>query len=166
MVDPISSTQGTSGTYQTNFAAMQQLLIQQMFQAADTNGDGVISKTEFENFYNQFMGTNSASGASPATTAAADQLYQQFNTTGNGLTLSQFASAVKLMMSQRAQGHHHHRGTGADATAHSGTASPSATGPASNNSTTWLQRILAAGNQNTPGQSAPAQNNGGIEYTA
>jgi hypothetical protein len=145
---------------------MQQLLIQQMFQAADTNGDGVISKTEFENFYNQFMGVNSASGASPATTAAADQLYEQFNTTGNGLTLSQFASAVKLMMSQRAQGHHHHRGAGAGATANSGAASPSATRPASNNPTTWLQRILAAGNQNAPGQSAAAQNNGGIEYTA
>jgi hypothetical protein len=146
---------------------MQQLLIQQMFQGADTNGDGTISKTEFENFYNQFMGANPTSRASASTTAAADQLYQQLNTTGNGLTLSQFAIAVKLMMSQRAQGHHHHhQGTGASGTANSSTLSPSATGPASNNPTTWLQTMLAAGNPNAPGQSAPVQNNGGIEYTA
>jgi hypothetical protein len=145
---------------------MQQLLIQQMFQAADTSGNGTISKSEFENFYSQFMGANSTSGASASTTAAADLLYQQFNTTGNGLTLSQFAGAVKQMMSQRAQGHHHHHGTDASGTANSSTSSPSATRPASNNPTTWLQTILAAGNPNAPGQSAPVQNNGGMEYTA
>jgi hypothetical protein len=167
VVEAISATQGTSGAYQANFAAMQQMLIQQMFQSADANGNGTISKSEFENFYNQFMGANSASAPSSATTAAADQLYQQLNTAGNGLTLSQFTTAVKLMMSQKAQGHPHHRhGTVAGGTANSGTASPSATGTASSNPTTWLQQILAAGNQNATAHSSPAQNSGGIEFIA
>ena len=52
------ATQGTSGAYQANFAAMQQMLIQQMFQSADTTGSGTISKSEFEKFYGQFMGAN------------------------------------------------------------------------------------------------------------
>ena len=169
MVQAITSTQGSSGPYQANFATMQQLLIQQMFQAANTSGNGVISKSEFEDFYNKFMGANST--PSPAMTAAADQLYQQFNTTGKGLTLSQFGSAVKLMMSQRAQGHQHHApipGATASSAATAGSAAPSAgvTGPAPNSPTPWLQRFFAAGNEDAAGQSAPAQSNGGMEYTA
>lgn len=166
MVEAISATQGTSGAYQANFAAMQQMLIQQMFQSADANGNGTISKSEFENFYNQFMGANSASAPSSATTAAADQLYQQLNTTGNGLTLNQFGTAVKLMMSQKAQGQYHlHHGAGAGGTVNSSTAPTGATVTAASNPTTWLQQILAAGNQNATAQSAPAQS-GGIEFIA
>ena len=167
MVDAISSTQGASATYQTNFATMQQMLIQQMFQAADANGNGTVSKTEFENFYNQFMGANSTPGSASSTRAAADQLYQQLNTTGNGLTQSQFASAVKLMMSEKAQGHHpHHLGTSASGTAGTTTSSQSATSSASKNPTTWLQTILASADQNATGSSAPSQSNGGIEFIA
>lgn len=152
MVEAISATQGTSGAYQANFAAMQQMLIQQMFQSADTSGNGTISKSEFEKFYNQFMGANSTPGSPSSTTAAADQLYQQLNTTGNGLTLGQFTTAVKLMMSQKAQGQRHLHGVGA-------------AGTGSTNPTTLLQQMLAAGNQNTTAQSAPAQT-GGIEFIA
>ena len=167
MVDAISSTQGASAAYQTNFAAMQQLLIQQMFHAADANGDGIISKAEFENFYNQFMGANSTPASSPSTTAAADQLYQQLNPSGHGLTLSQFASAVKQMMAQKAQGHSHlPRGARAGGAAHSGAPSQSAASSASSNPTTWLESILAAGNQNATGQTASSQNSGGMEFIA
>ncbi len=150
MVEAISAAQGTSGTYQANFATMQQMLIQQMFQSADTNGTGTISKSEFENFYSQFMGANSTPSSS--TTAAADQLYGQLNTSGNGLTLSQFTSAVKLMMAQKAQGSRQFHGTGATRTA-------------SSNPTTWLQQMLAGGNANASAQSSPAQS-GGMEYIA
>ncbi len=131
---------------------MQQMLIQQMFQSADTTGSGTISKSEFEKFYGQFMGANSTSGSASSTTAAADQLYQQLNTTGNGLSLGQFTTAVKLMMSQKSQGHRHLHGTAAGATA-------------SSNPATSLQQMLAAGNRNTTAQSAPAQS-GGIEFMA
>ena len=44
MVEAISAAQGTSSTYQSNFATMQQILIQQMFQSADTNGDGLFPR--------------------------------------------------------------------------------------------------------------------------
>jgi len=82
----VSATQGTSASYQANFAAMQQQLIQQLFQAAGgSSNNGTISETQFENFYNRFMGTTSqTAGATQASKAAADQLFQQVNTTGTG----------------------------------------------------------------------------------
>ncbi len=165
MINAISSTQGTSAAYQTNFANMQQMLIQQMFQAADTNGNGTVSKTEFENFYNQFMGGNSTSTSS--TTAAADQLFQQLSPTGAGLSQSQFASAVKQMTAEKAQGHpHHHQGTNVSGATGSAVSSASATSSAPKTSTAWLQSILASSNQNAAGQSVASQSNGGIEFIA
>jgi hypothetical protein len=138
-----------------------------MFQATDANGDGVVSKAEFENFYNQFMGASSTSGSSPSTmAAAADRLYQQLSVTGNGLTQSQFASAVKLMMSQKAQGLPPHHGLGVGGTAGSVGSSLAAASSASINSATWLEKILASGNQNATGQTASAQNNGSMEFIA
>ena len=164
MVDAISSTQGTSPTYQTKLATMQQMLIQQMFQSADTNGDGTLSKTEFENFYNQFTGANSTPGSS--TTAAADQLYQQLNTTGAGLTQGQFASAVKQMMSEKTEGNHRHHGTRAGGTAGSTGSTQTPASSASKNPTTWLETILTSTNHSATGQSASSQSNGGIEFIA
>jgi hypothetical protein len=144
---------------------MQQILTQQMFQAADTNGDGVISKAEFENFYKQFMGSNSTCGSS--TTAAADELYQQLNVTGNGLTLSQFASAVKLMISQKVHGQtHHQHGAGVSGTANNTAPSQSAASSASNNSATWLEKLLASANQTTAGQVSSGRGNGSMEFVA
>ena len=151
---------------------MQQQSVQQMFEAADTNGDGTISQTEFENFYNKFMGTNSTTGTSrsSSTTAAADQLFQELTgSSGSGqMTQTQFASALKQMMSQKAQGnHHHHHGASADGTTSNGTSqSATSSSAASNNATTWLEAILAATNQPATGQSTASQNNGGIEFIA
>jgi hypothetical protein len=144
---------------------MQQILTQQMFQAADTNGDGVISKAEFENFYRQFMGSNSTSESSA--TAAADELYQQLNVTGHGLTLSQFASAVKLMISQKVHGQtHHQHGAGVSGAANNAAPSQSAASSASNNSATWLKKLLASANQTTAGQTSSGRSNGGMEFMA
>jgi len=166
VVEAITSTQGPSAAYQSNFAAMQQILIQQMFHAADANGNGVISKTEFENFYKQFMGANSTPESAASTKASADQLYQQLNVSGNGLTVSQFASAVKLMMSEKAQGHLHRQGTSAGGTVGSAAPYPSAASAAAKKPATWLGTILASANQDAAGQAAPPQNNGGIEFIA
>jgi hypothetical protein len=165
VVNAISSTQGTSAAYQTNFANMQQMLIQQMFQAADSNGNGAVSKTEFEKFYNQFMDGNSTPTAQ--TTTAADQLYQQLSPTGAGLSQSQFASAVKQMMAQKAQGHaDHHHGMNVSGTADSPASSASATSAAAKTPTAWLQSVLASANQNAAGQSVASQSSGSMEFIA
>jgi hypothetical protein len=143
---------------------MQQMLIQQMFQAADANGDGMVSKTEFENFYNHFMGANASPGA-PSSTAAADQLFQQLNATGNGLTQSQFASAVKIMMSQKAQGQAQNRAAGLGGAASGAAATSNGISTASAGSTTWLEKLLAS-NQNAAAQTGGAQSSGSLEFIA
>jgi hypothetical protein len=141
---------------------MQQMLIQKMFQAADTDGDGVVSKAEFENFYQQFMGTDSMSGSSSSATAAADRLFEQVSVAGHGLTESQFATAVKLMISQKTQGRiHPHPGVSAGAAAPEGVAAS-----AVNNPTSWLEKLLASTNRDTAGQTASAQNSGSLEFIA
>jgi hypothetical protein len=166
MVSAISSTQGTSA-YQVALAAWQQQFVQQLFQAAG-GSSGTISKTQFENFYNQFMGTTSqTTGTAQASTSAADQLFQQVNTTGNGqMTLSQFATALQQMMAQKAQGHyhHHHRSNVSEST--NNNSSANTTSSASNRPVTLLEQILANANQSSTGQSTASQNNGGIEFTA
>jgi hypothetical protein len=167
MVSAISSTQGAS-TYQATLAAWQQQFVQQLFQAAGGSG-GTISETQFENFYNQFMGTTSqTTGTAQASTAAADQLFQQVNATGNGqMTLSQFATALQQMMAQKAQGHyhhHHHRSSVSGST--NNNSSANSTSSASNNSVTLLGQVLANANQSSTGQSTASQNNGGVEFTA
>jgi hypothetical protein len=77
---------------------------------------GTISEVQFENFYNQFMNGRSAQNSSTIsaqTKTAADQLYQQLGTSGNGLTQAQFATALKQMMAQKSQAHHYHHHHGA-----------------------------------------------------
>lgn len=170
MVPAISSTHGASAAYQANLANMQQQLAQQLFQVAGGSPGGTISQAQFDSFYNQFMGTTSQT-TGPGQTSAADRLFQQVNSTGNGqLTLSQFAAALKLMMAQNGQGlhHPHHAGsaTGAAANGASQNASQSSGSSASNSTTAMLGQLLAAANQNGAAQSAQPQHGKGIEFVA
>jgi len=92
VVNAISSTQGTSAAYQTNFANMQQMLIQQMFQAADANGNGAVSKAEFEKFYSRFMDGNSTPTAQKAQGNA--DAHQGMNVSGTADSSASSASAT------------------------------------------------------------------------
>ena len=68
-----------------------------IFQAADTNGDGFISKAEFENFFNQCTGT---SPSPPGDDRAPDpgRFFRVADTRGSGeLTLQQFSAALEKM---------------------------------------------------------------------
>jgi hypothetical protein len=186
MTGAISSTQGSSAAYQANFAATQQHWIQQLFQAAGGTNGGTISETQFENFYNQFMNGRSAQNGttiSTQTKAAADELYQQFDSSGNGLTQTEFAAALKQMMAQKAQGHRHHHhhdsATGAASgsqnapqnAASSGTNSSVANSSAADSSTTngstdVLAILLVAVSESGASQSVQLQDSVSIEFTA
>jgi hypothetical protein len=165
MIEAISAA-GTSATWQARVAAMQQQLTQNLFQSADTNGDGSISKSEFEAFYDKFMGANSQTQASQ--TAAADQLFQQFDTQGTGqLNATQFAAALKQMIAQQPQGHHghHHRGVGAVGAAAQGASQSNAASASGNPAALFSGLVSSAPAQNAATASAQAQA-GSLEFIA
>ena len=81
----------------------------QMFSQLDTDGDGQISKSEFE---------TALSGAG-ASTSTADALFAKLDTNGDG-TVSQDELA------KAAHGHHHHHMLGADKSQASGSSGQSA----------------------------------------
>jgi hypothetical protein len=156
MTEPISAI-GTSATWQTRLAAMQQQLSQTLFKTADTNGNGSISKSEFESFYTKFMGATSQSQTA-AQTAAADQLFQQLDTQGTGrLNATQFGVALKQIMSQQAHGHPHAAGA---------TAQSAALAAAGNPAASFNGLFSTAAAQNVTAQAAQPQNAGSLEFTA
>lgn len=87
------STDATSQAGQTGQSAVQQL-----FSAIDTNGDGAISKSEFESYITQNGGTQQE----------ADAIFSQLDPSGTGsINENQLADAAKA---GRHHGHHHHHG--------------------------------------------------------
>ena len=163
MTEPISAI-GTSATWQTRLAAMQQQLSQTLFKAADVNGNGSISKSEFESFYSKFMGATSQT-QSASQTAAADQLFQQLDTQGAGkLNSTQFAAALKQMMTQQAHGPHHAAGAAASVTQG---ASQSNASPAADNATALLDGLFSTTRtQKVTTHASLPQNSGSLEFTA
>jgi hypothetical protein len=165
MSEPISAI-GTSPTWQTRLAAMQQQLSQTLFKAADTNGDGTISKSEFESFYTKFMGATSQSQVATQT-AAADQLFQQLDTQGIGqLNATQFAAALKQIMSQQAHGHHHHHVTGAVGAVAQGASQSNASSAAGNPAALLNGLFSTAPAPSATAQASLPQNSGSLEFTA
>jgi hypothetical protein len=87
------------------------------------------------------------------------------------MTLSQFATALKQMLAQRAQGHDHHHHHGASAgVANSSSASQNVSqnnAPSGSSSlATLLESFLGTGSQKGTGQPGQSQNSGGVEFTA
>src|SRR5258708_5837162 len=89
-----SSTATTTSTSKSPSAALKNL-----FSQLDTNGDGQISKSEFEN----------ALGAGGTNIAQADDGFSKLEKDGNGtVSLDEMSSALK----GRGRHHHHHVGGG------------------------------------------------------
>jgi hypothetical protein len=84
------AAQGESGVSST--ATSPSAALQDLFSQIDANGDGAITRTEFENTL----------GAGGTNTAAADKVFGQLDTNGDGsVSLDEMKSAL-----QGAGGHH------------------------------------------------------------
>jgi Ca2+-binding EF-hand superfamily protein len=96
MLDAQSQTSGSSSGSDTQSSALKDL-----FSLLDGNGDGGISKSEFE----------SALGAGGTNTANADSVFSQLDKNGDGSVSSdELGSALKS--SGGHHGHHHMGGAG------------------------------------------------------
>src|ERR1700676_1951309 len=90
-----SSTGSTTSASQSPSSALQDL-----FSQLDSNGDGQISKSEFE----------SALGAGGTNIAQADSVFSKLDTNGDGtVSLDELSSALK---GAGGKGHHHVAGSG------------------------------------------------------
>jgi hypothetical protein len=121
-----SSTSASAPTSQSN-------ALQDLFSQIDTNGDGQITKSEFEN----------ALGAGGTNLAQADDVFSKLDSNGDGsISLSELSSALKG--SQGKGGHHHHGHVGSSSGAGDGAASnPNSTGSTAGASSDPLLQALA-----------------------
>ena len=86
------AAQSQSSTAATPAPTDPNAALNDLFSQLDANGDGTISKSEFEN----------ALGAGGTNVAQADQVFGQLDKSGNGITVDDLSSALK------GKGHHHH----------------------------------------------------------
>jgi EF-hand domain pair len=120
-----SSTATTTPASTSPSAALQDL-----FSQLDTNGDGQISKSEFEN----------ALGAGGTNIAQADDVFSKLDKNGNGsVSLDELTSALK-----GSNGHHHHHVAGSDGSNDSTSASGSSSGTGGSSSDPLLQALQGA----------------------
>ena len=83
------ATNGTSGTGSTNSSSSLSQTEEQLFAAIDTNGDGSLSQTEFDNFLQQASGSTN--------TTQANALFSQLS--GGSVSLQQFESNAGTLAS-------------------------------------------------------------------
>ena len=158
MIEPISVTDSSSA-WQTRLAAMQQQLTQQLFQSADANGDGTISRSEFESFYSKFTGA-------AAQTPVADEIFQQFDTPGAGqLNATQFAAALDQIVAQ-AQGNRPAHAAGAGGAPAPGASQDDASSAANTPAALLSELLSPASAQDVTAPSAPPQDAGSLEFIA
>jgi Ca2+-binding EF-hand superfamily protein len=126
-----SSTGSTTSASTSPSSALQDL-----FSKIDTNGDGQISKTEFEN----------ALGSGGTNIAQADAVFSKLDTNGDGsVSLNELSSALQGAGGKGGHHHHHHvasSGGSSDASGTSGTAGSSGTSGSS--SDPLLQALAGA----------------------
>jgi Ca2+-binding EF-hand superfamily protein len=118
--------QEQSGSTSSSAPTSQSAALQNLFSQIDANGDGEISKSEFE----------SALGAGGTNVAAADSVFSQLDTNGDGnVSLDELKNALQ------GGGHHggHHMHTGSSSSTDGSSSSSSADG-----STDPLMQALAA----------------------
>ena len=121
--------QGQTGTTSTAASTTPSQALQNLFSDIDADGDGSISKQEFEN----------ALGAGGTNTAAADNVFNQLDTNGDGsVSLDELKSAL-----QGAGGHHggHHHMHAASSTS---SADGSSSDSSDSDSTDPLMQMLNA----------------------
>jgi len=117
------AAQGESSTGSTS----QSSALQDLFSQIDANGDGQISKSEFEN----------ALGAGGTNLAQADDVFNKLDTNGDGTVSSDELS--KALKGAGHGGHHHH---------HAGGASDAGSTDGSGSSTDPLSQALAGSSSN------------------
>jgi Tol biopolymer transport system component len=129
------AAQGQSSTATTTPASTSPSgALQDLFSQIDSNGDGQISKSEFEN----------ALGAGGTNTAQADDVFNKMDKNGDGsVSLDEMSSALKGLGGKG--GHHHHMDAGGSggSTDASGTGSSAATS-ADGSSDPLLQALAGA----------------------
>lgn len=96
-MNALLAAQSQSTTTTTSTPTSPSAALQDLFSQLDANGDGQISKTEFE----------SALGAGGTNLAQADDVFGKLDTDGSGsVSLDELSSALK------GKGHHHHHHVG------------------------------------------------------
>ncbi len=131
------STASTTSASSTSASTDPTTALQDLFSQIDANGDGQISKTEFEN----------ALGAGGTNLAQADDVFNKLDANGDGsVSLDEMQKA--LQGAQGKGGHHHHHvadsdgSTGTDGT--SSTTGTSGSGAGGSNSDPLLQALAGA----------------------
>ena len=131
------STASTTSASSTSASTDPTSALQDLFSQIDANGDGQISKTEFEN----------ALGAGGTNLAQADDVFNKLDANGDGsVSLDEMQKA--LQGAQGKGGHHHHHvadsdgSTGTDGT--SSTSGTSGSGAGGSNSDPLLQALAGA----------------------
>lgn len=120
--------QSPTGTTTTSAPTSPSGALQDLFSQLDANGDGQISKTEFEN----------ALGAGGTNIAQADNVFNKLDANGDGsVSLDEMSKAL-----QGAKGHHHHHVADSDGDA-SG-AGGSSSGTSGSSSDPLLQALSGA----------------------
>src|SRR5271170_1600522 len=113
-MNALLAAQGQSTTSAPSAATSQAGALQDLFSQIDGNGDGQITKSEFEN----------ALGAGGTNTAQADDVFSKLDTNGDGtVSLSELKSALQGTGSKG--GHHHHHVASASGSSSTGTGSTS-----------------------------------------
>jgi Ca2+-binding EF-hand superfamily protein len=109
--------------------------LQDLFSQIDANGDGQISKSEFEN----------ALGAGGTNIAQADNVFNKLDTNGDGsVSLSEMSSALK---GAGGKGHHRHAqvgGSSGSGSTDAGSNADTTTGTAASSSDPLLQALLGS----------------------
>jgi hypothetical protein len=129
-----ASTTPASTTSTTPASTSPSSALKDLFSQIDSNGDGQISKSEFEN----------ALGAGGTNIAQADAVFSKMDKNGDGsVSLDEMSSALK---GSGGKGHHHHHVAGSgDATGASGSSS----GTGGSSSDPLLQALDGASSTST-----------------
>jgi hypothetical protein len=127
------SQASTTATTATPVSTDPNAALNDLFSQLDANGDGTISKTEFEN----------ALGAGGTNLAQADQVFDKLDKSGNGITLNDLSAALK------GKGHHHSHAADAGDSSATGSSTDSSgasssTSPGGANADALLQALSGA----------------------
>jgi hypothetical protein len=125
-----SATAGSTSAPTSQSAALQDL-----FSQIDANGDGRISKSEFEN----------ALGAGGTNLAQADDVFNKLDTNGDGsVNMSELSAALKGAGGKGGHHHHHMHAESSDGSGDPAAASGSGSGTNGSNADALLQALQGA----------------------
>jgi hypothetical protein len=128
-----STTSATASS--TTAPTSQSAALQDLFSQIDANGDGQISKSEFEN----------ALGAGGTNLAQADSVFNKLDSNGDGsVSLSELSSALQGAGGKGGHHHHHMHAEGSDGSSDPTGASGSSSGAGGSNVDALMQALQGA----------------------